>query len=264
MISSMISSRHPFTKPDDQLLFSKEYEAFPITSKTLFQVMGPLLDVFLFVKNIEGRFIAVNRAFHHNAVGTEEKSMLGKIDEDFFPIDLARKFMSDDKIVFETGEPLLHRIELIPHTDLSIHWYETNKFPVFNSKRNVVGLVGTTHRISGSDQEITSSPEINRALAYLRDHFAEGIELEHIARHAGLEPRTLNRRFARLFHLTPVQFLRRIRLNAVCQMLIRTDMSISEISYDTGFCDQSHLNREFIKTIPMTPLQYRKRYRIGS
>lgn len=255
-------SRSPFTKASTELLCSKEYQSFPITSEVLFQLLNQLLDVHLFVKNKMGKFIAVNQACHLNALGSSGGSMLGKIDEDFFPLDLARKYMADDQTVLKTGEPLLHRIELIPHTDLSIHWYETNKFPVLDAKKNIVGLIGTTHRISDSNQGITASPEINKALFYLREHFAEGIELEDVAKYAGLEPRTLNRRFASLFHMTPIKFLRRIRLNAVCQLLIRTDKNVSEISYDTGFCDQSHLNREFIKNNLMTPLQYRKRYRI--
>ncbi len=155
-------------QPADRLLFSQEFESFPISSDLLFQLMNLLLDVHLFVKNKEGRFIAVNRAFHLNAVGSEERSMLGKMDEDFFPIDLAQKFMADDQVVLKTGMPLLHRIELVPHTDLSVYWYETNKFPVFDSKKRVVGLVGTTYQVSETNQGITSSPEINKALSYLQ------------------------------------------------------------------------------------------------
>ncbi len=257
-INSTISSLGQIS---DQLLFSLEFKSFPISSELVFQLMNLLKDVHFFVKNCEGKFIAVNRAFQLNAVGSEERSMLGKIDEDFFPIDLASKFMEDDQTVLKSGMPLLHRIELIPHTDLSVYWYETNKFPVFDSERRVVGLVGTTHQISESHQGITSSSEINKALSYLRNNFSRRIELEEVAEYSGLESRTLNRRFTRLFQLTPIQFLRKIRLNAVCQLLIRTDKSISEITYDTGFCDQSHLNRDFLKKIKMTPFQYRKKYK---
>jgi len=63
----------------------------------------------------------------------------------------------------------------------------------------------------------------------------------------------LDRKFKRLFQLTPQQFLLRVRLNAACQMLGSTDRSVSQIALGVGFYDQSYFTKHFRRQMGMTP-----------
>ena len=64
------------------------------------------------------------------------------------------------------------------------------------------------------------------------------------------------RRFRKAFGLTPHQFQIQCRVRKA-QKLLEEEKSISRVTYDTGFSDQSHLDRCFHKLVGLTPAQYR-------
>ncbi len=43
-------------------------------------------------------------------------------------------------------------------------------------------------------------------------------------------------------------------------MLRESDLPISEVAYDLGFCDQSAFTAQFRKRMTMTPKKYREQY----
>jgi AraC-like DNA-binding protein len=51
--------------------------------------------------------------------------------------------------------------------------------------------------------------------------------------------------------------LTNIRLNAACQLLVATDLSMAQIALRTGFYDQSHFTNRFAKRHGVPPSQYR-------
>ena len=59
----------------------------------------------------------------------------------------------------------------------------------------------------------------------------------------------------------PANFIRRIRFNKVCKLLLEEKYSIAEISYMTGFSSPSYLSNSFKKYIGMLPSEYIKEYR---
>ena len=56
---------------------------------------------------------------------------------------------------------------------------------------------------------------------------------------------------------TPSQFIRRIRLQKGLELLQTTDLSITEIAYDTGFSDPSCFSKTFIEEFGKTPTEVR-------
>ncbi len=43
-------------------------------------------------------------------------------------------------------------------------------------------------------------------------------------------------------------------------MLVSTPKSISEVSYEVGFCDQSYFGAVFRRIVKITPLAYRRQF----
>ncbi|MFA6569464.1 MAG: AraC family transcriptional regulator, partial [Victivallales bacterium] len=68
----------------------------------------------------------------------------------------------------------------------------------------------------------------------------------------------LFRMFQRYFQKTPLNYLQDIRLEHAAQMLINTDLTISEIAAMTGFADGSYFTRKFRETNKVTPRDFRK------
>ena len=81
-----------------------------------------------------------------------------------------------------------------------------------------------------------------------------------MAKACGLSLSAFERHFKKSFHLTPIQYLNRYRIQQACSALSQSDEPISAIAMDCGFYDQSHFTRSFLRVLHTTPAAYRKRY----
>ncbi|MBC7808038.1 MAG: helix-turn-helix transcriptional regulator [Akkermansiaceae bacterium] len=83
--------------------------------------------------------------------------------------------------------------------------------------------------------------------------------LTQLAEMAGVHPSHLLRAFRQQYHLTPGEFVRRLRIEEACRRL-RSGQStpLSVLALDLGFSDQSHFIRIFRSIVGVTPGAYRK------
>lgn len=96
---------------------------------------------------------------------------------------------------------------------------------------------------------------LQRAEAYLREHFNESISLDELCAAVGLSRFHLLRAFTRHFGLPPHAYQIRIRIERAKAML-RAGQPLSTTAANTGFADQSHFTRHFRKIWRITPGQY--------
>lgn len=99
--------------------------------------------------------------------------------------------------------------------------------------------------------------EIEKACAFMEQHYAERIYLDQICRYAGLSKSTLLRAFARLKGVTPYSYLESIRIGKAKQLLEQGVPPI-EAALQTGFSDQSHFTNYFSRFIGLAPGIYRE------
>lgn len=87
-----------------------------------------------------------------------------------------------------------------------------------------------------------TSREMRRALDYLHAHLSEPVRVEDIAREAGVTVRSLQLGFKAAFGLSPMRYLRDVRLDAARYRLSRRQgrESVTDVAYAVGF---SHLGR---------------------
>lgn len=81
--------------------------------------------------------------------------------------------------------------------------------------------------------------------------------LEAFARAVGVHPARLARAFRRHFRCSPAEYVRRRRLEIASRALRETDLPLSQIALEAGFCDQSHLTRAFRRELNTTPAAFR-------
>jgi PAS domain S-box-containing protein len=74
-------------------------------SEALFESLVTCLPQNIFRKDREGCFVYANQRFCQT-IKKPLKDILGRTDFDLFPPDLANKYVSDDRRLLETGEPL--------------------------------------------------------------------------------------------------------------------------------------------------------------
>ena len=95
---------------------------------------------------------------------------------------------------------------------------------------------------------------------YINAHLDEKIKLEEISKVAALSPYHFLRLFKALYKLTPHQYLTKERMRRAYYLLEHSSKTIREISYETGFENQSAFGRVFKNHFSASPLQVRKQF----
>ncbi|CAI9677792.1 AraC family transcriptional regulator [Elizabethkingia anophelis] len=95
---------------------------------------------------------------------------------------------------------------------------------------------------------------------YLHQHIfePEKLKVSNIARTFNLSPKYVGEYFKKHTGESLQQYIMLYKLKLIESRLTYTDMRISEIAFEFGFTDQSHLNRIFKKYKGTVPSAYRK------
>jgi AraC-like DNA-binding protein len=102
---------------------------------------------------------------------------------------------------------------------------------------------------------------IDQVIAYLNVNLQSKITREHLAELVHLNPNYLDKVFAEIFSVTPMQMLRELRLLKVMRMLAVGDKPLAEIASECGLGDASYLSHQFQKRYGSTPGKYREQAR---
>jgi two-component system, sensor histidine kinase and response regulator len=103
----------------------------------------------IYFKDLEGRYLRVNRSkANRNGFGDPENA-IGKSDADVWPVEHANRTQSDEAEVIRTGEPLCGKEEYLTFQDGTHAWVSTSKFPLRDQQHNIVGTFGISHDITG-------------------------------------------------------------------------------------------------------------------
>lgn len=227
--------------------------------------LGRLFDflphIFFFVKNVKSQFIMANKPFLDILGVKNEEEMIGLCDHDFFPKNIADKYLVEDRYVLENKKMTRDRLWLVPDSDNTLKWYVSTKIPLFDKLGNVAGLAGTMSNFYYTDRLPEPFKEMSGVVQYINDHFSEPIEVTRLAEIACLSISQFDRRFKAVFGQSPLKYITKTRIDAACVQLDKTRHSITQIAYGTGFRDHSYFTKVFYKLTGTTPIQYRKNLR---
>ena len=98
--------------------------------------------------------------------------------------------------------------------------------------------------------------------AFVLEHLDEPLPVERLAEGAGVSPRTLSRWFRTQLDESPAELVRRVRVDEARRLLEETELSIKEISAQTGLGDVSTMWRVFTQHLGVTPTEYRSRFAV--
>lgn len=84
-----------------------------------------------------------------------------------------------------------------------------------------------------------------------------------MARQAGLEERTFQRRFRRATGLAPVEYCQLLRIGKARDMLETTSLSVEQIAARAGYTDPKSFRKVFARITGLTPSEYRRRFSLG-
>lgn len=221
------------------------------------QLISFLPDANYFAKDIWGRFVLADDGFVALLGCQQREQLLGKTDFDFFPGDVARKFVADDRKVIKTGIPLRNHPEPMPNTDLTFSWWVVNKVPLCQPSGKIVGVAGITSRLTSNHSGLSYGSNLFAVLDYIGRSYGEKVAVQDLAGIAGLSVRAFERNFQHSFQTSPKLYLMRVRLQAVRHRLINSSVPLSEVAQACGFYDQSHMTAQFTRHFGLSPRRYR-------
>lgn len=217
-------------------------------------LMDALPDVVFFLKDHEGRYTHANLTLVRRLGLKRHDEVVGHTACELFPGRLGQAYVDQDRQVL-AGREVLHKLEMHVFPNRAQGWCLTHKTPLRNA-RGVYGLIGVSRDLAQPDGRHPGYARLRHVLDHMEAHYGETIRMQALADVAGLSLSQLERQFRRVFHLTPQQWLTRLRIDAALELLRGVD-SIAAIGQACGFNDQSAFSRQFKALVRMTPREYR-------
>ena len=94
-------------------------------------------------------------------------------------------------------------------------------------------------------------------IRYLEDNISkDGLTVENFARHLGMSRTAYYNRMKELTGLSPIEFIRQIRIKKALRLMDDGETSITEVAYKTGFNDPKYFSRCFKAEMGMSPTAY--------
>lgn len=97
-----------------------------------------------------------------------------------------------------------------------------------------------------------------KALRFIRENPARAMNVDDVARQAGLCRRALELRFQNLLGRSPASEIRRVRIGHAIDLLQRTNLSVATVAERSGFSSPEYMASVFRNQLGSTPLNYRK------
>lgn len=246
--------------PGWEALVTTDPLPLPAMIREICSLFDHIADVQAWIKDREGCYRFVNRGFLLNYGLELAAQALGKTDFELSPAHIAAQFRMDDQHVLG-GQRIVGRIELVGRYDHTAVWCVTHKVPLEDQDGVIGGTAGITIPLSDRLPEPDlHDVAIGRVVGILQQRFAHKWSNEELAREANLSVRAFERRFLKVFRVSPQQYLRRLRSGMAARELVYAHQPLAAIAANFGFSDQSHFTREFRRETGMTPAQYRKQF----
>lgn len=115
------------------------------------------------------------------------------------------------------------------------------------------------HHFDLSDDE---SSRIDYVKEWIRANISNTLTVAEIAEKVHLNPDYLTRLFKHCTGMSTLKYLNHIKIEVATLLLIRTEMSIKEIAYNSYFNDPKVFMRRFKSEMGLSPSEYRKSYNL--
>ncbi len=247
--------------PHDPAAWQSQFFKQLARPTTLLDLFDAIPGVYMYVKDSESRFVQANRVVCEVVGVGHPDEMIGNTDFDYFPPAIAAQYVVEDQRVITSGEPLSDQVWIVPGKGSVPRLYLCSKIPLYDRQGHVVGIAGMKRPYEYSGDESAGYSRLVSVIAFVTENYAQDIEVADMADHVHLSASQLQREFSKSFGISPMRYLREVRIGVVRHLLESSDLRLSQIAAQCGFSDQSHLSRHFKSSTGLTPLKYRQRFR---
>jgi PAS domain S-box-containing protein len=159
------SIRHVICSFSDITERKRMEEALAHERDLLHTLMDNVPDTIYF-KDTASRFTRINHAQGRVLKLEDPREAIGKTDLDFQATELAAQFLEEEQAIFESGQPLIDRIEFNPAPDGQPRWFSATKVPIIGRDGRPTGLVGISRDVT---ERMLAERDRERLIAELTD-----------------------------------------------------------------------------------------------
>jgi AraC-like DNA-binding protein len=102
---------------------------------------------------------------------------------------------------------------------------------------------------------------IRTAMAFIRANASNALTVEGVARHVGMSSSHFAHRFSEVARVSPMRFLKHVRLEAARELILSGNVRIGETASRVGYESASHFTRDFKVAYGASPAEYARRVR---
>jgi len=115
--------------------------------------------------------------------------------------------------------------------------------------------IGYAHQYKSNDIE-----KIDAVYNYVLNNFKADLSLDDIALRCNMNTAAFCRYFKRKTGKTFVDFMNEIRLGNAAKLLLKGDLTVAQVAFESGFNNPSYFNRLFKRLKGLTPTHYQSQY----
>ena len=116
------------------------------------------------------------------------------------------------------------------------------------------------HLVAGG----SASQQIAKVIAWLKQHYTENISIDDLAVKAHMSASTFRLHFRAVAGMSPLQYLKHLRLQDARQLMLTEDMDASSAAIRVGYESPSQFSREYTRLFGAPPLRDIKRVRLAT
>lgn len=140
----------------------------------------------------------------------------------------------------------IYRETRSPHYALNLY---------ISSKLNELMVLLVRELFSGNSDE-----QVHECMLYLSENCHKDIDMKKLSEKHNIAYDSFRRKFKKLYGMSPTNFIITQRLAKASDMLIKTNLSCTEIAYECGFSDSAQFSKLFKRQFGVSPKQFKNNY----
>lgn len=180
-----------YEQAQNEIAIRKTVEAALAHERDLLHTLMDNIPDKIYFKDTQSRYTRINQAQARFLGLTDPAEAVGKNDSDFQPADLARKFFFEEQDLFQTGQPLIDRLEYNPAKNGEPRWLSATKVPIVDPTGQRIGLVGLSRDVTerrraerrlqaqyGVTRILSEAPNLKQAVPRILHVISQSLELD--------------------------------------------------------------------------------------
>lgn len=266
------------TEPQNNLVQENQTDGETIKSKPLILLVEDNDDFRFYLKdNLKVNYSIIEAANGYNGIKSAQENLPDLIVSDIMMpevdgLELCRNLKTDVKtshipIILLTARAAEQQKLAGFETGADDFISKPFSFEILESR--IQNLILQRQRIKKSFQKhfkiepgeigITSLDEklINKALSLVESNMGNPeYSVERLSKDLGMSRVHLYKKLLALTGKTPIEFIRTMRLKRAAQLLLKSQLNVSEIAYEVGFNDPRYFSKYFKSEFGVLPSQY--------